>query len=539
MSIPQQNPSIQLYSHPIFIGLVYAIIIRLLICPWDFDISAELIGFLGTDTLDTVALRWAFWHPDAHFFPVGWSAYSVTPNILDHLLFVPFLSFPFPLADNLWWLSHLWLSVVCAHLYGGTVSTNRFAGWMGGATLFLCDSLIRELNWGHAPQAMWWAPLCTFMALERWRQTDEKRWLIQSGVLLGISGWCYLYFMPFIGLISLPTWHKRWRDSMTWGLVGLLTVSVNLLWLYTQSPEMISIPPPPLINGQTLTTIHSATFSTFFSGIPVDISNQVSIIWMLVAFAGAYSLWSKDRQLFWVGTLSIAFGLCLIAGTNLPLMDLVNQVPLMSRLLWPERFGILIVVGMIVLVSSIPKARWLIPLAFMEFTYRSENLPLHTTSMEPWQCLTILDSQDHGAILELPLKDGDHLYNQQSLRQRIHRRPLVNPLILPPFVSPPIEWKAIQTLPSIQAMDGEIPLRETHSTELQSLGVRTILVDQILLSTHQQKQIIARLTPTLGPPIDLSCGYVWTIGDKPISDSNTHIKSNYTRPKVSSTQEPL
>ena len=57
----------------------------------------------------------------------------------------PFLIVAFPLADNMWWLSHLWLSVVCAHLYGGTLSTNRFAGWMAGATLILCDSLIREV----------------------------------------------------------------------------------------------------------------------------------------------------------------------------------------------------------------------------------------------------------------------------------------------------------------------------------------------------------------------------------------------------------
>ena len=69
---------------------------------------------------------------------------------------------------------------------------------MGGATLFLCDSLIRELNWGHAPQAMWWAPLCTFMALERWRQTDEKM-VHQSGVLT----WD-------IGLV-LPVFHALYR----------------------------------------------------------------------------------------------------------------------------------------------------------------------------------------------------------------------------------------------------------------------------------------------------------------------------------------
>ena len=48
-------------------------------------------------------------------------------------------------------------------------------------------------------------------------------------------------------------------------------------------------------------------------------------------------------------------------------------------------------------------------------------------------------------------------------------------------VTPNRMESSIQTLPSIQAMDGEIPLRDTHSTRLQSLGVRTILVDRILI----------------------------------------------------------
>ena len=53
----------------------------------------------------------------------------------------------------------------------------------------------------------------------------------------------------------------------------------------------------------------------------------------------------------------------------------------------------------------------------------------------------------------------------------------------------------IQKSPSIQAIDGEIQLTEAHRSDLLSLGIRTILVDRILLSMHQQQQIIERLIP--------------------------------------------
>ena len=64
-------------------------------------------------------------------------------------------------------------------------------------------------------------------------------------------------------------------------------------------------------------------------------------------------------------------GLGLIAGTHLPFLDVFSQLPFMSRLLWPERFGMLIAIGMIVMVSRIPKAFWIIPIAFAEFNWRS------------------------------------------------------------------------------------------------------------------------------------------------------------------------
>ena len=537
MSFKRFNHSV--YSHPIFIGCMYACIIRLFVCPVDIDITTDLIGYLGTDTLDTVALRWAFWHPESHFFPAGWSASSVTPNLLDHILFTPLLYLPFPIGDNLWWLGNLWLSCLSAHRYGQTLSNNPNSGWMTGTALVLCDTLIREANWGHSPQAMWWAPVCCLLMLEKWRQQPESRWWMGSGLMLGVSGWCYFYFIPLVVLITLPIWYRNLQTFVGWSGVGLLTISGNLGWLYTQSPEMIKTPAPPLIDGQSLTALHSANATSFWSGTPTDISNQISAVVMIMALFGVNKLWREDRQLVWFGGWSIIFGAGLIAGTGLPLWDWFQQFPFMSRLLWPERCGLLLIIGLMIWTSRASKLIWLLPVAGMEFSHRSSNLPLHTTDTEPWKCVALLDTDDDGALLELPLKDADPLYNEHSLRQRIHKRPLVNPFILPPFVSPPVEWSTIQNQQSIQAVDGIIPFTSEHVKDLQQLNIGFIFVDKVRLSKAQQNHITERLTPTLGAPADLGCGLSWSIQSSSQPTKTSTTVPPYHSPTVDSTQKPM
>ena len=52
-------------------------------------------------------------------------------NVLDHLLFAPLQTVAFPLADNIWWLSQLWLSLICARLWTDPIrkSLLRMDGW--------------------------------------------------------------------------------------------------------------------------------------------------------------------------------------------------------------------------------------------------------------------------------------------------------------------------------------------------------------------------------------------------------------------------
>ena len=115
---------------------------------------------------------------------------------------------------------------------------------------------------------------------------------------------------------------------------------------------------------------------------------------------------------------------------------------------------------------------------------------------------TRLDSQEHNAILELPLKDGDHLYNQQSLRQRFHNRPLVNPLILPPFVSPPSEWRSIQQM-TIHSCRGRLDTIHRHpQSDYNDSGIGHHFGRSYTLVIYPSKNRSGRIcTRRLVPPL--------------------------------------
>ena len=92
---------------------------------------------------------------------------------------------------------------------------------------------------------------------------------------------------------------------------------------------------------------------------------------------------------------------------------------------------------------------------------------------------------------------------------------------------------------SIRAVDGEIPLTETHLSDLRNLGVGLILVDRILLPHTKQERIRTHLHSALGEPITLQCAYVWTLNGQSIPAENNIDPLPYSSPVIDSTQEPL
>jgi len=311
----------------------------------------------------------------------------------------------------------------------------------------------------------------------------------------------------------------------------------NIFWVWSVSPEMTTIPNPPLIQGQTLLDMHSNDWLWWWSSTPIDVANQMSV----VAFIGlGWTLLRTKNQRTkpYLGGWGLLLGGLLLMGTTTPLFDWMQTLPFMNRLQWPERFGIVALTGTVLLMPNLPKPIWFAPFILIEMPLRSENIPLHTVSMKPYACYRALNQID-GAILSLPIKEGPDLYNIQGIFQQLHQRQLVNPFILPPFVSPPHTWEEQRTESWMLQIDGEIPLSTLTIQDLSDRGIASVVIDKQWVPNNQQQDIIERLSPVLGAPQDLGCLYHWSSNQRIISweDNANTIRPN--RPVVDAIQVPV
>ena len=113
--------------------------------PLAAELDQSLLGYPTMDSQDTVTLRGLIaamlFEPEAWplstgvYYPVGYPILLLTPNLLDHLTAAPFIwVFPFPLSDNLWWLTVLVLNGWTAHRLGrriGQIQKGRLAVQLG------------------------------------------------------------------------------------------------------------------------------------------------------------------------------------------------------------------------------------------------------------------------------------------------------------------------------------------------------------------------------------------------------------------------
>lgn len=537
MTSQPQQPTF--YSNPVMIGLGYLWIIWWFLLPSDFNITSDLIGYWGSDQMDTISLHWAVFKPTAHFYPDGFNFWRLTPNILDHISFWPLQqTVSFPLNLNLWWIGILWLNAVSAHWMIRQGLGKHNTAWLVGVVYLLGEPMLREVNWGHAPQSMWFPALLSLGYWFKWESSGHRIHLRLSSLYGGLLGWTYLFYAPFLIVFMLPRlWHAKWTISAQWLLGIVLMLIPNLYWIWHISPEMTTIPTPPLINGQTLIDLHSNNWLWWYKSTPVDIANQMSVV-VLIALGWILLFPRNNQSEKSFGIWGLLVGGLFLMGTNTPLFELFHSFPFLNRLQWPERFGLIALTGVVLLIAHLPKPMWFIPLILVEMPLRSENIPLHTVSLRPYECYRSLQ-QHNGAILSLPIKEGPDLYNLHGLFQQLHHRDLVNPFILPPFVSPPLQWEQQRMEPWLLQLDGEIPLSTLTMKALSDKNITSVIVDKHWVPTFQQQQIIQRLLPLLGKPQDLGCVYHWSTTYQSIEWNVQTTDTHLTQPMVHSIQVPL
>ena len=110
-----------------------------------------------------------------------------------------------------------------------------------------------------------------------------------------------------------------------------------------------------------------------------------------------------------------------------------------ERLTWPERWGVLLPLGLIALAARAPRPALLAALVGLESLVVSGNLPTETTSFEFRKCWTRI-SHTTGAVLELPLDRAGLQAPRVGVHLRMHRRPVLNPVLLPPGAKAPTAW---------------------------------------------------------------------------------------------------
>lgn len=536
------------------LGLALAMMARGLAAPLQ-----SLPGYANVDLWDTVMLRGvvadALATPgslpqgDAVFFPVGYPVLQLTPNLLDHLSAAPLVALlPFPLADSLWWLLVLTLNGLAAHHLGRRLGQSEGAGWLAAAAFVLSEPVAREANLHHAPQAMvFWGPWFVVALLEL-RERPQARTAVAAGALLALGGLSYWYFALFLGLGCLPLLVGLPLRALvplgaTAAALGVPALAPFLLsWgdipltAGAEAPPALGLPAAlaPLGPKEAFVAWHGADPLFPLRRGPMDVSNRVSLSLLVAAalglrrgprlpwlwMAGLGGLMVLGPVLQWRGTLPLVGG----QPVSLPFAWLGELHPFLARLTWPERWGILISLGLAAAAARAPRpGLWALVVAAEAFLV-SRNLPLQATDLRHRTCQAalapaLLERGRAGAVLELPLRRPGLQAQRPGVHRRLHRRDLVNPILLPPGAQPPAPWLAWQSEQPVLAAIGELESgrwpEDPGAQAVQALraaGVGVIVLDADPgavqtrggLNRHQEG-----LTRVLGPPIDLGCALVW------------------------------
>lgn len=547
-------------------SVVYLLLALALTWPLALSLGSALPGYPNVDALDTVGLRGLFLRliadpaalpmTDGVYFPVGYPALWLMPNVVDHLLGAPFAALlSFPLSDNLFWLVVLTGNGLAGHRLGQQLGGDHRAGFVVGVAWAVAEPTLREVNLHHAPQSIaWFAPLYLGAM---WRvftagRLQDGAW---AGLWIALAGLTYWYNAIFLaigtaafaawGLSTTPAARRPFLFAVLVAcLVALPGMAPWLTHLDALPLADPSVSPAPLNMREALEPVpealrfvveHSGAPADLLRAAPLDRSNRVS--WPLLALA-LWGLWrgetprgarlglllcaltgavmSLGPYLKW-GEDPVALGDTLIA---LPFRALGQLHPFFARLTWPERWGLLIPLGLAALAASSPRPLICAAVIAAEAFLLSGNAPLQTISLrglEQWRALEAAP----GAVLELPLARGGLQAPLVGLHARYHRQAIVNPTLLPPGTQAPAEWKRmIDEEPLLAYLrefeDGAYPADPGPEAvrRLRSLGVAAIAVDAMpgsMLTEGRLNRYMMGVGKHLGMPEDHGAVLIWWI----------------------------
>lgn len=456
--------------------------------PLIFSMHDSIIGVLNVDLIDTVSLR--FSDTSIGFWPISYPFSDLQPNKLDFFTFIPLRSLGFPFADNLWWIIILVLNGWSGHFMGYNLRGNIIDGFACGLFFLCSETILRESTLHHAPQIIVMGFPLFFGCIFRLQRQPSI--LNRIGATLALSGtflayWYYGLFLIIAAVPLLWTHHKRYIiEIISFGILLVVPFALS-----ATSTPLADIPRPRIHNNPW-----------FFSALPGDKSGRISLI-LCISFFIYYRKFQHRILIFWAGFVSVFAMSCTINSPleeHLPyLTQIQEQLPIISRLHWPERWSILLHLGAALIIIQIP--RYWLPFIFLETLLFSHNTPIPTTPTRSISCFAQL-SQVEGNIVMWPWDKT--LINLPAAYGRLHHKPILNPFVLPPGTPPPSGW------PSKDWFTEEIPSKQS----MVKMDIHAIFMDTSpwsSLSIGQQNTLRYRLSIIHGAPLSLGCADVWSI----------------------------
>jgi len=483
--------------------LLYVCVAVAVTWPVALEPTTALVGYPNVDATDTIMLRglvpemllsgsWP--HSSGIYAPEGFAVGELVPNLVDHVLgALTALTLPFPLSDNLWWLVVLVGNGLAGHHLGRVLSGSWTGGVFLGVVWACAESTLREANLHHAPQALLWFPPLYVAAL-------VERRPVKAALAMAAAALTYWYAAVFLTIGSLPFLLARLPTLSRAAALTAVLVAAPLAWTVSayegfpdpQANQAAMLPGQETVPAEErMEVAHGGDLSLFADYRPIDRSNAQP--WVLLALAIFAARRKEARPFLAMAALGYVFALGpylkwgeATLEVALPFHALGELHPALDRLTWPERFGLLLTLGLAAAATAaLPRhpiaVGGLLVLLLGEATARSDNLPLTTqdlTALEGWRVLALAP----GRVLELPLSRGADA-SLVGLHRRYHRRDLLNPVLLPPGRRAPLAWRntlarnAFTSRLLDHEAGQEVVFTAEHAAALTGLGVGALALD--------------------------------------------------------------
>jgi len=534
--------------------LGYAALASLLTWPLALHLNEWTLAWPNPDSMDTSQLRRVVamgldhngWSSEM-FPPTGYPAADLMPNRLDHLLAVPSVrGLPWPLADNLWWLAILALNGIAGHMAGWALGGSHRHGVLCGVAVACAEPVLREANLGHAPQTMVFSGVgvVAFMAMAL---SKHGSW--RHGVGLGLSmafaGLTYWYFGLFFAMLCIPivaaaALRQTDRPRLRWvglgALICLIIVAFPLAsavsgWeqLAMTSREMLPGVDQP--NLQVLPQSERFLFSQSndvtwpFRSVPPARSNRVHWLLLGAAIWGS-AVQSPHRWRWWLAACLggvMVMGPFLAFGGDpvllgdrpiaLPWYGLAKLSPLLERLHWPQRWGIVVPLALLPRAARCPRPLFFAGLLVVETVVFSVHAPLGytpTTQFDGWRTLSTLP--DTRSVLVFPLERSREHMAPLAYAYRAAEQPLVAQTFLPAGAASPDAWW--ETLEEWGAAGP--PTTPIAIDALRAAGVGAVVLDTTPGGglhprdyDRSEAALARRLGPDVAPAVDYGSVRVW------------------------------